>query len=820
MTSIVSPEPSPNKRVRFVVVRGTERCRVTLEREASQVNLDVEGVPELRELVRGGLAGLASDSGSTEAGENLDKLAEAARKRLKELKLEVHEIPDGDMHIQMEMDMQTGEVLGKSTALHPFTQVSRDLERKIHESMKGALRKDAIELTAKLEQLIAAGGHEEAGKAVLEAESGLAFHAGANGAMFEALQAIDADKLSGTDRTRVLEIRVVVGSMLGHYVDIEADITQLLMEQSLDDERRVSLQNAVGIVAAQKGQTETALSIWRKLLKQPERIHAGERGWMWRNIGKSLPVSDPEALRAARQSADAFLEAGDKVEAARSLMMASKLLEHENAKQAIEQLDTMLTFIGENGLKDKQLLAALHHAKGNRLRELRDHEAALKSAMDAVKLLRGVLGLEEQLLSSLYLAQMEAQVSGDKPLASQLDEEAKALENSSGSKHFALSRRIPQLQENYSQETAEQLLAEARALGSLELVSAVRTLAAIARPDFDATARLRELEDVLRELKSGSAAEGATEPVLLAISHVLADEGEYERSAIWLRKLLAINPLQLDARDQLIDLLWQDENWGDAATFLADQLKRHGEQPGLLFAYGKSLLNSGDASAALAAFQKCLKHPIKEDIRTAAIEFREQALELGAKPSAETRPLTPEGAVLREEIADALQDFARFISSDKRMVFWVPPEMDKDYTWAERPERRAQDLLHTFLKARLQHRISIYEEVSTGAGRLDILLRVEGGLSVIIELKMCGFGYPSTYAALGADQIRHYMDNRSVRIGYLVVMDARLNDYGNALLQLNSDQLNTVSEILVDIRPRVSAKKKPVSKASRARDAD
>lgn len=821
MTSIVSPDPSPNKRVRFVVIRGTERCRVTLEQDASQVNLDVEGVPELIELVRGSLVGLASDSGSTEAGENLGKLAEAVRKRLKELKLEVHDIPDGDMQIHMEMDMQTGEVLGRSSALHPFTQVPPDLERRIHESIKGALRKDAIELTAKLEQLTAAGEHEEASKAVLEADSGLAFRAGPSRAMFEALRAIDAVKLSDADRKRMLEIRVAMGSILGRYVDIEADVTQLLMEQSLDDERRFSLQNAVGIAAAQKGQAETALSIWRKLLKQPERIHAGERGWMWRNIGKSLPVSDPEALRAARQSADAFLEAGDKVEAARSLMMASKLLEHENAKQAIEQLDTMLTFMGEHGLKDKQLLAGLHHAKGNRLRELRDHEAALKSTMDAVKLLRGVLGLEEQLLSSLHLAQMEARVSGDETLAGQLDEEAKALENSSGSTHFALSRRVPQLQQNYSQETADQLLVEARALGSLEVVSAVRTIAAISRPDFDATARLRELEDVLKELESRSAAEGATEPVLLAISHVLANEGEYERSAIWLRKLLAINPLQLDARDQLIDLLWRDENWGDAATFLADQLKRHGEQPGLLFAYGKSLLNSGDSSAALAAFQKCLKHPnIKEDTRAAAFKFREQALDLGAKPSAETRPLTPEGAVLREEIADALQDFARFISSDKRMVFWVPPETDNDYTWVDRPERRAQDLLHTFLKARLQHRISIYEEVSTGAGRLDILLRVEGGLSVIIELKMCGFGYPSTYAALGADQIQHYMNNRSVRIGYLVVMDARLNDYGNALLQLNSDQLNTVSEILVDVRPRVSAKKKSASKASPIRGAD
>lgn len=64
------------------------------------------------------------------------------------------------------------------------------------------------------------------------------------------------------------------------------------------------------------------------------------------------------------------------------------------------------------------------------------------------------------------------------------------------------------------------------------------------------------------------------------------------------------------------------------------------------------------------------------------------------------------------------------------------------------------------------------------------------------------------------------MENRSARIGYLMVMDARLNNYGSALLQPNLDHPNTISAILVDVRPRVSIKKKSTPKAPPAGVAD
>jgi hypothetical protein len=46
---------------------------------------------------------------------------------------------------------------------------------------------------------------------------------------------------------------------------------------------------------------------------------------------------------------------------------------------------------------------------------------------------------------------------------------------------------------------------------------------------------------------------------------------------------------------------------------------------------------------------------------------------------------------------------------------------------------------------------------------------------------MCGFGYSTAYAATGEEQIVHYMENRNTRLGYLIVLDARLDANGKPL---------------------------------------
>jgi hypothetical protein len=188
------------------------------------------------------------------------------------------------------------------------------------------------------------------------------------------------------------------------------------------------------------------------------------------------------------------------------------------------------------------------------------------------------------------------------------------------------------------------------------------------------------------------------------------------------------------------------------------------------------------------------------DLSKATADLRERALELGGTILPPAPATAAIGPVTREEFKTALDDFARFISTVKRMTFWT--KEDRDYEWIIRPESWAQHLLHTYLQARFGERVEIFQELAAGAGRIDLCVRLIGGLSIVVELKMCGFRYSTPYAAAGEEQIIHYMENRETHLGYLVVFDARLDAFGQALLSTLSGRY-TVIEKLIDVTPRV-----------------
>ena len=85
-------------------------------------------------------------------------------------------------------------------------------------------------------------------------------------------------------------------------------------------------------------------------------------------------------------------------------------------------------------------------------------------------------------------------------------------------------------------------------------------------------------------------------------------------------------------------------------------------------------------------------------------------------------------------------------------------------------------------------------------------MKFGNGLAAVIELKMCGKGYTSTYAASGEEQICHYLENRDTSRGYLVVFDARMNDFGKPLLKSKVVKTFTLAEFFIDLRPKVKQK--------------
>ncbi len=161
------------------------------------------------------------------------------------------------------------------------------------------------------------------------------------------------------------------------------------------------------------------------------------------------------------------------------------------------------------------------------------------------------------------------------------------------------------------------------------------------------------------------------------------------------------------------------------------------------------------------------------------------------------------------ELVNCLEDFASYISTDERMSFWHFNISERKYEWINSPEKHAKQLLQTFLKGRFSQSISTFEEIRAGAGKIDLFITTTLGDKVIVELKMCGYGYTETYAREGLEQIAHYMENKKSETGYLIVLDSRAKDFAQGFDSTQSIGNKTIHTRIADLRPYVKTKDAP-----------
>lgn len=810
-------EEAPNKatKVRLGVTQNSqspEKARISLEvQHDGLINANVSGDENLVQIIHKELQNLAAEiDKAIPPSERLTLLKVSVCERLEGESLTVKEIPDSDVQYKFEFDLNSGVSIGTESVLHEYTDVDAELTRNIQSAIQSAFQQGPKSLINEIERKLAVEDHIGAVEAVKQGVELGQFFGQTPPELLVTLQKININELDIEEREFISSCILDTALLLKRYDVAEHYANNLIKAiDQTDKNRLVFLKNIIAVASIERDELETAILIWEELLKDIEDIEPDNRGWIWNNYSMALPANDPKAKKAAKYSIDAFIEAGDKRQAGKCMMHLSHLLSHEDPNLAINQLNDILEIIDHYGLIDSELRANIQHQRAKKLNDLRSYVDAFASANEAVNLRRGKIGLEQALIASLNLAFVTAQLCGNQVAADKLEQESMALETSISSDYHEIARRVISLSSNYDSEKAFSLLSEAKEFGSPELVATINLVIAQLDSTLDTVSRVRRLESTLLELSEDHSIKLE---LMKAIGVILSKEGQYSRALIWFRRVLEKNPFSLDVRERVIDCHWKNEDWGEAAIFLKEQINRFGELPNLLYAYGRSLVESGNYSDGIRTLTKALQGVDEaEPLYKLIVGVRERALNAGGTILPITTSPNIGNTALAEDIRAALNEFSVFVAADKRMRFWTKEPTDQDYKWVEKPERLAQDFLHIYLKAKFQHQVLVVEELTTGAGRLDLFLTFAGGLSIIIELKMCGFGYTTTYASSGEDQIRHYMDNRNTHLGFLVVFDSRLNDHPGALLQNISDGINTVHEILVDMKPRVGKKKKPKS---------
>ena len=118
--------------------------------------------------------------------------------------------------------------------------------------------------------------------------------------------------------------------------------------------------------------------------------------------------------------------------------------------------------------------------------------------------------------------------------------------------------------------------------------------------------RLERLEEIYTRLTSAHGRRPTLHPLSLAIARRLVAMGELRRAVEWYQKIVARNPYDTSASAELVNTLWKMKEWGEAAMFIKKQLGLLGENPVMLFAYGRSLFKSGEFSGAISALTRSL----------------------------------------------------------------------------------------------------------------------------------------------------------------------------------------------------------------------
>ncbi len=177
------------------------------------------------------------------------------------------------------------------------------------------------------------------------------------------------------------------------------------------------------------------------------------------------------------------------------------------------------------------------------------------------------------------------------------------------------------------------------------------------------------------------------------------------------------------------------------------------------------------------------------------------AQELQAQSASRERPEDLRNQSLKE----CFKDFSDYVSSEKRMTFWRH-ETTQGRKWVSRPEQHAKNLLHTFLAGRFKDAISVFEEIRAGAGFIDLFIVMSRDIKVVVELKMCGKGYSQSRAQDGKEQLSHYMKNKQIENGYLLVFDGRARDQAHGFKESEIIEGLEIATLVVDVRPYVKQK--------------
>jgi len=699
-----------------------------------------------------------------------------------------------------EINLSSGRVVGQN---------QKGSGEVIVQKIYDILSEPKSEILKKLTQQLATGNHLDSYLLLEEAYETGEFFLKQEQNLLEKIREIEINSLSDEQVLKLFKIKFYIAKQLGNYALVEEDAKVFLQKYSRSFDKDlydgVTLLRANG--AAQKGKKELAYSLYKKLLEYRESINISIYAWACRGIAIIINPNNPESYKYHEMAADAFLQCGARLEAAKDIYKMADFIESNNLERAFKLTEEANSLLKSNSLNERVLRAASHHKTARILSKLQNYETAVSEVNSAIELYRGLIGCEDELFSSLSLASEIYQALNQLEEVDVLKHEKEYLEPFLRDKSYQLEVKFAKLIKSQDVQALEGLIQEVESQENKNLQVIFQVFNATSNPGLNNEDRLEALDNAISILKSGDFPNEMWSIVCYSVASTYLKQN-FDRKAIeWYQKTLDYDPFDFRAIQNLAALLQRNGMWEELSCFFAKQRQQFGENAILLYWYGRALLELGNANKAAPILAKSweLAKTGELDDFDYIKEWRDKALANATELEHElVKPsLKPKIPVNRRNIEVCLDSFTRFVQSDKRKTFGNLNKGDKTHKWIKQPEQHAQNLLHTFIKAYFEEQVDVFEEVSAGAGRIDIFLKFLSTLSTVIELKMCGNGYSMNYAEGGLEQLSHYLSNKNTSLGYLIIFDARTRDFGKGFSEIYTVEKHTIFTYIVDVRPMV-----------------
>lgn len=544
--------------------------------------------------------------------------------------------------------------------------------------------------------------------------------------------------------------------------------------------------------AKKEGKRHLAVIQYQELIKR-ENVSSLNAAFAYQGLAE-LATTEEDIARYHRLSADKFLEVGRKKDAIFNLLQLSKLQAKKSQLLALETMETCLMLVDSGDLLERHGKACLLQDKATYLHKLGKKVEALNAIEDAVDLDKGVFGAEISLHTSYIMAAQYALELDIQDKANCYNQSAMDIALTIDDPLFNLQAKVSDYYSEHTQLSKE-ILDDVLAFGNSSLTGMV-----LLKESFNPSNSIKDsinfLDSALEHLDNDD-----REGIDLVHFHfglIYQKQGLTNDAEESYLKSLDANPYNYTAANNLAGLYMESEQWEKASKFFSSRIKLLGELPNMCYGYGKALYEQNSYYEALEYFNKA--NPDIEGLQ----QLKEECYIKIPKGTIATS-FKPEVVVqiTSDVLLAALNEFSAIVSAQNRMHFW---QSDKKggHKWNKNPEEIGKQLLITFLSAKFgQGNIEIIQEHRAGAGFIDLYLLLAGGLKVVVELKMCGPSYSSSYAISGEDQIIHYQNNTGSNLGYLVVFDGRKRDYEKGFKKLQVVDNKTIYSVAVDVRNSV-----------------